>query len=204
MTGLIHAARCDNPSFALLLLEHSAHINATSSANQTPLTTAVVYNSHNVLKLLLERWFEYSECPRLKGPHLLKLVAEYADEETMHILASTDHLLMKYDKEFMFGDFRTSLGDRAEASEDLIHAFDELLSVVRQGSESTRIPQHCVAKQSSMAVESGLLSNDEAEAEDLIQRATEGRSISSNDDNDEIDAFHDAVEEVRTKYPTPD
>ena len=83
MTGLAHAARRDNYSFALLFLEHSAENNAISSSNQTTLTTVATYNSHNVLKLLLDRRFEYSKWPRPNDPHLLPVFANYTDTETM-------------------------------------------------------------------------------------------------------------------------
>ncbi|KAI9652293.1 MAG: hypothetical protein M1831_007079 [Alyxoria varia] len=189
MTSLIHAARRDNASFALLLLENHADINATSTANQTPLTTAVTYNSHNVLRLLLDRWFEYSECPRLKSPHLLKLVAQYADVETMKILASTDHLLMKHDKDYTLGDFRSALESRLDADDMLLHEFDELLIVIKQGLESSRIPSHCPTSHSPAMMESGLLSNEEAIVEEMMLHATE-----RNNESDSDDAFENANE----------
>ena len=135
MTGLIHTARKDNASFALLLLEAGADINAKSAAGQTPLTTAVAHNSHNVLRLLLDRWYEYSECPRLKGPHLLQIVALYADIETMTILTATDHLLIKYDEAYTLGDFENRLGQRHDITEKMVQAFKELLSIINQGPE---------------------------------------------------------------------
>lgn len=55
MTALIHAARKNNASFATILLEYGANLNAISTAGQTPLTTAVVFNSHDVYQLLLDR-----------------------------------------------------------------------------------------------------------------------------------------------------
>ena len=133
MTGLIHAARRDNASFATLLLEYGANINSTSSAGQTPLTTAVAYNSHNVLRLLLDRWFEYSECPRLTGPHLLQIVALYADIETISILTKTDHFHLKYDSSYALGGFASRLSERPDATEKLILAFEELLGVIKLG-----------------------------------------------------------------------
>lgn len=133
MTALIHASRRDNVSFATLLLEYGANINATSTAGQTPLITAIAYNSHNVLQLLLDRWFEYSECPRLTGPHLLQIVTLYADIETMAILTRTDHFLLKYDSSYVMGDFTSRLNQRANATEKLILAFEELLNVIKQG-----------------------------------------------------------------------
>ncbi|KAL9084863.1 MAG: hypothetical protein Q9159_004984 [Coniocarpon cinnabarinum] len=201
MTSLIHAARRDNYSFALLLLEHSANINAISSSNMTPLTAAVTNNSHNVLKLLLDRWFEYSECPRLKGPHLLQVVADYADAGTMRLLASTDHLLIKYDRDYLLGNFQTSLNSRLDADEELFREFNDLLSVVRQGSESTRISHYCAGRQTSKSrhgyrdldselMESGMLHDNEGEVKAIMQHITEGDG--SYDDFEDV--FYDATE----------
>lgn len=103
-TPLIHVARTDNVSFALLLLEYGADVNATSITGQTPLTTDIMYNSHSVLRLLLERWFEYSECPRLQSGHLLGTVAEYADHETIPIHTAADHFRLMYDKGYGLPD----------------------------------------------------------------------------------------------------
>jgi ankyrin repeat protein len=129
-TALIHAARTDNASFAMLLLEYGADINAISADGSTALTTAITYNSHNVLRLILDRWHEYSICPRLKGPHLLQVAALHADIETLHILAATDHLRMKYDREYTLGDFGNRLRQRPDLTDDLANAFDELLSII--------------------------------------------------------------------------
>ena len=208
MTGLIHAARRDKVDFALLLLEQNANINAMSVFNQTPLTTAVTYNSHHVLSLLLERWFEYSECPRLKGPHLLKVVADYADIETIQMLASTDHLLIKYDKEYTSTDFKSALKNRAGADEELIHAFAELHEVVRQESLSNRVhslhsdkrcsrPDQYASSQNADAMESGLLNTDEQEAKELMQRATERDGPDTDDDNE----FYDALDVLSLANP---
>ncbi|KAL8806006.1 MAG: hypothetical protein Q9200_005212 [Gallowayella weberi] len=141
MTALIHAARKNNASFATILLEYGADLNAVSTAGQTPLTTAVVFNSHNVLQLLLDRWFEYSECPRLKGPHLLQIVALYADLRTMAILTATDHLVISYDSSYTVGDFTSRLNDRPDKTEKLIQAFKDLLSVINKGPEMYRSPE---------------------------------------------------------------
>ncbi|KAK8175049.1 ankyrin repeat-containing domain protein [Phyllosticta citrichinensis] len=120
LTSLIHAARNDNASFALLLLEYGADINAASTTGATPLTTAITHNSHNVLRLVLDRWHEYSDCPRLRGPHLLPIAATYAGFETLQILAETDHLKLRHDRNYARPDF----------SEKLAMAFDTLLDVI--------------------------------------------------------------------------
>jgi hypothetical protein len=65
----------------------------------------MVNNSHNVSNLLLDRWAEYSECPRLKGPHLLQIAVAYADIETLQILTLMDHFRLKYGKGFSMGDY---------------------------------------------------------------------------------------------------
>lgn len=46
ITSLIHATRIDRADFALVLLEYNANINAVSKTGQTPLTTAIMCNSH--------------------------------------------------------------------------------------------------------------------------------------------------------------
>ncbi|KAK7521455.1 ankyrin repeat-containing domain protein [Phyllosticta citriasiana] len=130
LTPLIHAARNDNASFASLLLEYGADINAASSTGATPLTTAITHNSHNVLRLVLDRWHEYSDCPRLKGPHLLPIAATYADNVTLHILAETDHLKLRHDRNYAVGDFTSRLRQRPDYSEKLAGAFDALLDVI--------------------------------------------------------------------------
>jgi ankyrin repeat protein len=135
VTPLLHVARGNSGSHAMLLLEYGANINVTSKDGRTPLTTAIIFNNHNVLQLLLDRWYEYSECPRLKGPHLLSLVAQYADLKTISILASTDHLKLKFDKDFVLGDFSTRLRQRMDATEELTRAFEDLLTVINHGSE---------------------------------------------------------------------
>lgn len=129
-TSLLHAARNDNVDFAVLLLNHGADINAVSTTTQTALTTAVTHNSHNVLQLLLDRWQEYSSCPRLKGPHLLQITALYADLETIKILTCVDHFALSYDKDYASSDFASRLRDRPGVIDELKDAFADLLSVV--------------------------------------------------------------------------
>ena len=133
MIALIHASRKDNVSFATLLLEYGANINAASAAGQTPLTTAVAYNSHSVLRLLLDRWFEHSECPRLTGPHLFQIAALYADIETITILTDTNHFHLKYDSSYALGDFMSRLSERPDATDKLILAFDGFIDIIKRG-----------------------------------------------------------------------
>lgn len=59
-----------------------------------------MHDSHGVLLPLIDRWFEYSQCPRLSGGHLLQVVADYADLETIDILTRTDHLRLKYNHSY--------------------------------------------------------------------------------------------------------
>ncbi|KAI9750457.1 MAG: hypothetical protein M4579_006462, partial [Chaenotheca gracillima] len=140
-TALIHAARNDNASFALLFLEYGADINATSATSATPLTTAITYNSHNVLRLILDHWHEYSDCPRFKGPHLLQIAALYADVTTLQILAGTDHLRVRKDKTYAIGDFSSRLRQRPDHMEKLALAFDELLSAINGSPDPRKSPE---------------------------------------------------------------
>ena len=182
MTALIHAARRNYVSFAVLLLEYGADINAQSTAGQTPLTTAIAYNSHNVLQLLLDRWSEYSECPRLKGPNLLQIVALYADIQTMSILSSTDHLRLKYDKEYGLSDFASRLKERSDVTEHLVLAFKELLDIVHQESNIRDSPEDLM--------ETGLVSHAVPDIQVM------NGHMDSSDSEDSEDVFENAVEQL--------
>ncbi|TGO80422.1 hypothetical protein BELL_0007g00120 [Botrytis elliptica] len=158
VTPLLQVARGNSASHAMLLLEYGANINVTSKAGRKPLTTAIIHNNHNVLQLLLDRWYEYSECPRLKGPHLLELVAQYAHLDTISILASTNHLRIKFDKSYVFGDFVTRLRERSGVTDKLLSAFEDLLNVINEGAAEHRSLES--------ATESGLLVHGELDEED--------------------------------------
>lgn len=182
-TPLINVARTDNVSFALLLLEYGANINASSTTEQTPLTTTITFNSHKVLQLLLDRWFEYSECPRLKGPHLLPIVALYADLRSISMLIATDHFKLKYDKKYSTGNFAALLQTRFGSTEELRAAFDELLNVIN------REPDWKTSAANLM--ESGLLSAESPSLRSVCSsRASE--KYYSHDDADEM--FENALE----------
>ena len=168
VTPLLQVARGNSASHAMLLLEYGADINVTSKAGRTPLTTAIIHNNHNVLQLLLDRWYEYSECPRLKGPHLLGLVAQYADLDTISILASTNHLRIKFDKNYEFGDFIAILRERSKVTDKLLSAFEDLLNIINQGATEHRSVES--------AMESGLLVHgefDEGDSDECYEDAQE-------------------------------
>ncbi|KAF7883922.1 hypothetical protein EAF00_011234 [Botryotinia globosa] len=137
-TPLLQVARGNSARHAMLLLEYEANINVTSKAGRTPLTTAIIHNNHNVLQLLLDCWYEYSECPHLKRPHLLGLVAQYADLDNIFILVSTNHLRIKFDKNYVFGDFITRLRERSKVTDILLTAFEDLLNVINLGAAEYR------------------------------------------------------------------
>ncbi|OAA52958.1 ankyrin repeat containing protein [Cordyceps fumosorosea ARSEF 2679] len=106
VTPLLHVARSSSATHAMLLLEYGANINAKSRSNQSPLTAAIQCNNHAVLKLLLERWSDNQQCPRLEGPYLLDIVA---------------HSLLDL---------------RSDNSDELNAAFEELRSVLRADAAS--------------------------------------------------------------------
>ena len=149
-TALIHAARKDNVRFAMLLLDYNANINAVNINRQTPLTTAIMYNSHVVPELLLAHWEEFSTCPRLQGFNLLETTALYADVETVNILAQTNHFKLKYDAKYSLREFAKWLIERVDVTNDLVDVFDELLFILNE------IPS-AQPKTKDILVEKGLL-----------------------------------------------
>ncbi|RYP49792.1 hypothetical protein DL768_004579 [Monosporascus sp. mg162] len=184
-TPLFHATRNDNTSFAIILLEHGANINAVSTTGETPLTTAIKYNSHNTLRLYLDRWSEYAVCPRLKGPNLLEIAALYGDCETLAILASADHLRSKHDQDYALADFKTLLRQRVDATEELIKAFDELLTVINMAPDPI--------KGEEGQLESGFLSRLISRSHTL-EDVYVGQNVVDDEDSDE--SFQDAVEKL--------
>lgn len=194
-TALIHAARTDNVRFAILLLDYNAYINATNITQHTPLTTAITYNSHGVLQLLLERWEEFSTCPRLQGPHLLEITALYADLTTVKLLTETDHFKLKYDPNYSLKDFAKRLTERVDVTTELIDAFDELLLVL---SEEPIIPEsgESLMEKGLHGVSSPLATMYESEklaAE--TRRSKDGAPNTYSDESDEAE-FEDAVEDL--------
>lgn len=193
-TALTHASRTDNVRFAVLLLDYNADINAANINQQTPLTTAIMYNSHGVLELLLEHWEEFSTCPRLKGPNLLEITALYADVKTVNLLAETDPFKLKYDAEYSLRDFAKRLTERVDVTDELIHAFNELLLVLHEN------PERPASRESSM--EKGLEQPSALatvyESEKIAAEARQSRRVygcTYSDDSDEADEYEDAVED---------
>ena len=141
VTPLLHVARNQDARHAILLLDAGANINATARDGRTPLTTAIMYNNHTVLQLLLERWYEYSECPRLKGPNLLEQIVRYADLRTIRILARSNHLRVSIDDAYVLDCFKEDLRQRPGVSDELVQAFDGLLEIIKQAPFSNVEPR---------------------------------------------------------------
>lgn len=85
-------------------------------------------------------------------------MAQYADLDTISILASTNHLRIKFDKNYVFGDFVTRLRERSRVTDKLLSAFEDLLNVINQGAAEYRSVES--------AMESGLLVHGEFDEED--------------------------------------
>ena len=194
-TALTHASRTDNVRFAVLLLDYNADLNAANINQHTPLTTAIMYNSHGVLELLLEHWEEFSTCPRLKGPNLLETTALYADVETVNLLAKTDHFKLIYDANYSLRDFAKRLTERIDVTDELIHAFDELLLVLNENPESPRSRQTFTEK--GLPEQSSALATV-YESEKIAADARQSRYgyvCTYSGDSDEADEYEDAVED---------
>lgn len=87
-TALQTVASMQNVECADILLTYGADLGHISSNGRSPLTTAIIDNNHAVLKHFVDRCD--NSC--LKGLQLLPIIAEFADAETMSILASSDLL----------------------------------------------------------------------------------------------------------------
>ncbi len=194
-TALTHASRTDNVRFAVLLLDYNANLNAANINQQTPLTTAIMYNSHGVLKLFLEHWEEFNAYPRLKGPNLIEITALYADVETVKLLAQTNHFKLIYDANYSLREFAKRLTERIDVTDDLIPAFDELLLVLNDNPEPPRSRESFMEK-GFFEQPSALATMYETEkiAADARQ-SRHGYVCAYGDDSDEVDEYEDAVED---------
>lgn len=173
---LIHVTRSGDYDFAMLLLVYGANLNARTRLWQTPLTIAIAYNSHKVLRLLLDQWFELTVCPHLKSPHLLEITALYANIETIYLLTSADHINLSNDHSYAIGDFATHLRQRSNVDEKLIAAFEDLIGVIGKASDGP------LSKENPM--ESGFLSCP----------YTRAGATTSNEADESDESFDDAVE----------
>ena len=139
LTALHQVARAGKADRVILLLEYNANLNALSKDGKTPLTMAIMYNNHDVLQTLLDRWYQFTVCPRLRGPNLLQIVAECADVRTIEILASANHLKISHDKGYALGAMASEkLRQRPDGDEKLAAAFDKLLGIIQGEREQER------------------------------------------------------------------
>ncbi len=175
VTPLLHAARGKPVSFAKLLLDYGANINATAKEERTPLTTAIIYKNHDVLRLLLDRWFEYTECPRLKGPHLLDLIVEHADVETMTILTNAKHLQFRRDNDYVLERSAAQLNNRLDLTDAMVAAFKGLLHTISDSPKRSK----------------GIESLRKSKVTDLEK----GKGMSE-DDTESVDEYEDAQESL--------
>ena len=131
-TALHYVAQNHSAAHALVLFEHNAELNIRDNFGQTPLIMATMNNNHAVLELLLDSWFQFTSCPRLDAPGLLQYVAEFADVETINIIASADHLRLHPDKGMALGQSELEiLRHRPDTNEKLLLAFEDLLNTIK-------------------------------------------------------------------------
>ncbi|ETN40840.1 uncharacterized protein HMPREF1541_05120 [Cyphellophora europaea CBS 101466] len=139
LTALHSVARTHNTDCALLLLEHSANLNAVSRSGQTPLTTAIKYNNHPVLRLFVDRCYNYMTSTTFSGPKILPVVAEFADVDTINMLTAVHPLKAAYDlspKSVTMS--RALLEQRRDYDEKLADAFDTLVATAVAEIEETK------------------------------------------------------------------
>jgi hypothetical protein len=123
-TALQAVIKAQNVECANILLTHGADLGYISKNGHSALTTAIIYNSHAVLKLLLD-WYYTNHT---EGVELLPVIAGSADAETMSILQASalmQTLLNRCD----FTASYTILQSRTDYDVRLGNAFKKLLSV---------------------------------------------------------------------------
>lgn len=129
ITPLMHTSRTDNAESTLLLLEYGADINATIATGRTALFTAIMFNSHNVLRVFLERMDDNNTLPPQKLQELLETTAIFADPKTIEILAAHCSMFrngMPYDLEKCMNLYER----RSNVADEDIAIFRKLLAIL--------------------------------------------------------------------------
>ena len=158
-----------NQKFALRLILRGANIHIQDLSGSNSLCEAVIRNFHIVLKYLLQRGADHSGILLDKGS-LLHLSAEYADTETLRLLANAylkpRDILHKRSK-----DHRTALDvakDRSDTDPGWIEAFQLFMQSVDQTKVSSR-----TKTQDSSSSFNSLLADDSDDEEDMFVDAIE-------------------------------
>ena len=117
----------DHAKSAFLLLAHGADIESRENEGMTPLIRAIRWNSHGVLRLLLE-WHANHTATTLKGDTILHVAARNADIETIRMLAETE--LLGIDTTAKNLDGATAMNvmkGRTDVSAEIESALEDLL-----------------------------------------------------------------------------
>ncbi len=130
-TPLLIVARSKPATYTALLLAYGANVRARDKAGKSVLATSIMHNNHEVLRYLLDRWFRYTACPRLRNLDILHVAAEYADLETLQILIMAGHWGLRSDSRDKRGFTAEELmRGRGDANPELQKAFASLLRAV--------------------------------------------------------------------------
>ncbi|KAF2261005.1 ankyrin [Lojkania enalia] len=200
LTALHSVARTQNVECAVLLLDYGADLNAASKNGGTPLTTAIIHNNHSVLHVFVEQYYEFITAVRLKGLQLLPIIAEYADIETMNILASSHPVKLSYDLSLKsLSASREILEKRRDHDEKLAKAFEELTTIAQA--------EVSLAGSVESLQESGLFFSARSSFHsDLAEAMAQLKFVSSStgSSSEEFDAYEDSKEKFSPVSPVPD
>jgi ankyrin repeat protein len=130
-TGLKYAVGSGGSvEVARFLLDHGADVNHRSPDDDTPLSLAMIYQSHDCLRLLLERGADYSTIDHTDGSTVLHFAA-VSDAETMRILAAHNMRGLNLSVKNKAGQTaRQCFEARSDIEKDLRDAFEMLMDSV--------------------------------------------------------------------------
>jgi ankyrin repeat protein len=130
-TALQAVTKAQNVECAHILLTCGADLSHMSKNGHSALTTAIIYNSHAVLKLFIDWYYtniDWYHTNHLKGLQLLHIIASSADAKTMSILGAS---ALKQTLQIGCDLVRSYnvLQSRPDYDQRLGNAFNEFLSV---------------------------------------------------------------------------
>ena len=138
-TALHAAVIAQKVECADILLQWGASLEDVACNGRVPFTTAIIHNSHAVLKLFIESRYEHATAAHI-GAQAMAVIARHADAETMSIVASSLQLKLSLGtSRDGLATNRETLRQRGDYDEKQAHAFEELLLSIAMAKESVEL-----------------------------------------------------------------
>ena len=183
---------------ATRLLQAGADSNINLSGD-SPLRFAIMFNTHEILKELLNHPTDFHDCKHLCNHTFAHSIARTADVETLQILEGAGDIVLDLDALDKSG--KTALDYVRERSQDptLAAAFDRFARAVTSPASTTSAQQDSKTQYIGKSVGVGALT---AEPTVSTIELNDSEDEEGNVDDSSGVTYHDAVEDFSTLLPS--